>query len=182
MRRTLLPGPLVVVLYAVAWSQTLTEYAGIGATSAAGASKTAGTAAKAVDVLGKRLGESLTNPGAPRQLKPSSSPEDLMRSNRRTLEQAAGKRGAMLHVTCVPPGATLFVDHRAVAHAPAGLLLPAGKHILELKSPAFLDWNHEVSVSAGEKLSFELKLQGNQQELQENKQAQSGQRIINLQF
>jgi len=98
-----------------------------------------------------------------------------MRSNRRTLEQLARQHGAMLHVACVPQGATLFVDHRAIARAPADLHLPAGKHILELKSPAFLDWNQEVSVSAGAKLSFDLKLQ-------ENKQVQSDKRIINLPF
>jgi len=98
-----------------------------------------------------------------------------MLSNRKTLEQGAGKRGAMLHVSSLPPGATLSVDDRVVARTPVDLRLPAGKHTLALKSPAYLNWTQEVSVSDGEKLSFEPKLQ-------ENKQAQSDNRIINLSF
>jgi hypothetical protein len=182
MRRTLLSTmSLVAVLHAAAWSQTMIEYGGISANSSSGISKAAGATAKAADVLGRRLGDSIakTSSGgsasAPERQKRSSSADDLMRSNRRTLEQGAGEHGAMLHVTCVPQGAMLFVDHRAIAHAPVDLRMPAGKHTLELKSPAYQDWNQEVSVSAGEKLSFEPKLQ-------ENNQAQNDKRIINLSF
>jgi hypothetical protein len=105
----------------------LTEYGVLGANSAAGTSKAAGTAAKAADVLGKQLGESIANTSsggsAPGQLKQSSSQEDLMRSNQLALEQAAREHGAMLHVTCVPQAA-LFIDHRAIARAPADVRLP----------------------------------------------------------
>jgi PEGA domain len=181
MRRTLYSlMPLVALLYTTAaWSQTMIEYGGIGANSFTGISKAAGATSNAANVLGKRLGDSMVNATsggpAPGQQKQSPSPDDLMLSNRRALEQEAGKHGALLHVTSVPQGATLFVDHRMIARAPADLRLPAGKHTLELKSPAYQDWNQEVSVSAGEKLSFEPKLQ-------ENKQAQSDKRIVNLSF
>jgi hypothetical protein len=98
-----------------------------------------------------------------------------MLSNRRTLEQAAKGRGATLLVTCENEGATLFVDNRAIAHTPAYLILPAGKHIVALKSPGFVDWMREVAASAGDKLKFDA-------ELQEVKPIQSDARIINLAF
>jgi hypothetical protein len=167
--------PLAAVLHAAAWSQTMIEYGGLSANSATGISKAAGATAKAADGLGNRLGDAIGNPGPARsapsaQPGQSSDPDHLMRANRWTLEH-----GAILHVTCVPQGATLFVDRRAVARTPAELRLPPGKHILELKSPAFLDWSWQVSLSAGEKLSLEPKLQ-------QDKQVQSDKRIINLSF
>lgn len=76
----------------------------------------------------------------------------------------------------------LFVDHQAIARTPAVVRLPVGKHTLELKLPRYLAWNQEVTATDGEKLSFEPKLQENQQAQQENKQAQSDNRIINLSF
>jgi len=50
----------------------------------------------------------------------------------------------------VPQGATLFVDHRAIARTPVDLRLPAGKHNLGVKSPPYQDWIQEISVAAGE--------------------------------
>jgi hypothetical protein len=170
---------LVSVLPAAAWSQTMIEYGGVSATSSPGISKAADATTKAVGGLGKRLGNSIAGASSggsePGQQNHLSSPDSLMRSNRQTLEQGAGKHGAMLHVSSVPQGATVFVDHRPVALAPVDLRLPAGKHTIELKSPSYSDWSQEVSVSDGEKLSYEPKLQ-------ENKQAQSDSGIINLSF
>ncbi len=183
MRRKLVwMGPLVVVLSAAAWSQTLVEYGALGSGTATGTAKAAGAVSKAADGLGKRLSGSRANTGSPSSAplrgiqakRPSSSPDPML-INRRALEQAAGKRGAALHVAGVPAGAVLYVDSRAVARTPADISLPAGKHLLELKSAAFLAWRQEVSVAAGEKLSFEPKLE-------ENKQTQSDKRIVNLDF
>lgn len=170
---------LISVLHAAAWSQAMIEYGGVSTTSSSGISKAAGATNKAVDALGNRLGNSLagTSSGgsAPGQQSHLSSPDDRMRSNLQALEQGAGKHGALLHISSIPKRATVLVDHRPVARTPVDLRVPAGKHTLALKSPAYLDWAQEISVSDGEKLSFEPKLQ-------ENKQAQSDDRIINLSF
>lgn len=186
--KLLLIGPLLLVFSAAAGSQTLSEYGALGANLAAETSKALDSATKAADVLGTRPRNSTPRnstqhassrgsatgqtAGQPTHSSPS---EELMLSNRRTLEQAAKGHGAALLVTCATEGATLFVDHRAIAPAPAFLVLPAGKHILELKSPGYMSWRRAVSVSAGDKLKFEP-------ELQESKQVPSNSRIVNLPF
>jgi hypothetical protein len=161
------------------------EYGALGANASAGTSMAASPAAKAADVLGKRLGDAVQNAGSvgspPAQQKPSPSPDDLMRSNRQALEQSAREHGATLHITSEPQGATLLIDHRPVAHTPADLRLSAGKHNLALRSPAYLDWSQDVSVSDGDKLSFDPKLQQDKQ-TQQARQAPSDNRIINLSF
>ncbi len=178
-RKMLWITSLVVIFCSAAWSQTMIQYGALGANSAAGTSGAANSAANIVNVLNNRLAglnaNTSSGSSAPGQASQSPTVEELMRSNRRTLEQGALEHGAMLHAASVPQGAMLYVDHRAIARTPADLRLPAGKHILELKSPAFMDWKQEVSVAAEEKLTIEPKLQA-------DTQAQNDKRIINLAF
>lgn len=182
MRRTLLwITPLAALLCASAWGQVMIEYGGMGATSATGISRAAGSVAGAADTLGKRLGDAIANPGRPGAAA-ATSPDNPRLSSRRAMQHPAGQHGAMLHVASVPQGAMLFVDHRAIARTPVDVRLPVGKHALELKLPSYLEWTQEVSAADGDKLSFEPKLQENQQAQQENKPAQSDGRIINLSF
>lgn len=167
---------LVALLCTAAWSQTMIEYSGVASSSSTGISKAAGSVANATDALGKRLGDALANTGS------ADSAASSRKQTSSDGQKPPTRNGAILHITSSPQGAMLFVDHQAIARTPAVVRLPVGKHTLELKLPRYLAWNQEVTATDGEKLSFEPKLQENQQAQQENKQAQSDNRIINLSF
>jgi len=84
--------------------------------------------------------------------------EAAMRANKPKLEARAGAQGAALQIASVPVKTAVYVDGLPIAYAPAVLRLPAGKHVIELRHPAFLPWREELSVTAGEKRRLEPKL------------------------
>lgn len=174
---------LIALLCTTAWSQTMIEYSGVALDSATGVSRAAGGVAHATDGLGRRLGDALAN-SAPRNS--AASPPNPTPAAGQGL---SARHGATLHVSSFPQGAMLFIDRQAIARTPLDVRLAIGKHTLELKLPRYLSWNQEVSATDGAKLSFEPKLQENQQAQLEDQQAQpkdkSAQidsRIINLPF
>jgi Arc/MetJ family transcription regulator len=167
---------LVALLCTAAWSQTMIEYSGVASDSAAGVSSAAGSVAHSTDTLGRRLGDALANTG---QRGSAASPPNPTPADGQRL---SARHGATLHIASFPQGAMLFIDHQAIARTPLDVRLSIGKHTLELTLPRYLAWNQEVSATDGAKLSFEPKLQENQQAQPENAQAQTDNRIINLPF
>jgi hypothetical protein len=88
----------------------------------------------------------------------SAALDKTMRANKHKLETLAGTKGASVQIESTPSKATVFVDHLAVSYAPATVRLAAGKHIVELQSPAYLPWRQELSVTGGETIHLEPQL------------------------
>lgn len=153
---------LVVLLFTpAAFSQATVEYGGaVSNSSGAGAavgSAIGRTIQHAGDTLGGTTRQSQSEVvGIPRT-NPSSI-ETAMRANQQKLETLAGEKGATIQIASVPSKTTLYVDGLVVAFAPTDVRLPIGKHMVELRHPAFLPWREQLSLSGGETVRLEPKL------------------------
>lgn len=65
-------------------------------------------------------------------------------------------RGGTVSVNTVPPGATVYVDGRAVGPAPQKLRLPAGRHRIRAEGRSWVSGEQEVDLPGGESLSLTL--------------------------
>lgn len=156
---------IAVALFPMAFGQAVAEYGAVLSGSATG-----GTA------LGSAVGRSTSRAAGTLRGAPSasSSPHGIasvpnqraredtlaaaMRANRQKLDASAGTNAATVQIASVPGKTAVYVDGLAIAYAPTDLRLPAGKHALELRHPAFLAWRQELSVMAGQTVRLEPKL------------------------
>ncbi|MFB3918217.1 MAG: PEGA domain-containing protein [Terriglobales bacterium] len=164
--RSLSVAVVVMALSAITLSQTAAEYGTVLSRSATGATAlgsavgrtTSRTAGAVVSSSGRasqsRHGVVTVRGHASR----GDVLEPAMRANRQKLEASAGASASTLQIASVPSKTAIYVDGLVTAYAPAELRLPAGKHSVELRHPAFLLWRQDVSVAAGQMLKLEPKL------------------------
>ena len=63
-----------------------------------------------------------------------------------------------IQVSADVEGAEVYVDREFVGNSPAKLKLSAGKHVIEVKQPGYLDYKREVAVTDGAELSLKATL------------------------
>jgi hypothetical protein len=64
-----------------------------------------------------------------------------------------------IHITVNAPSAEVWLGDRIVGVAPGDVLVPGGRHAIELRAPGFLPGRHEVEVTARETVSVDLTLE-----------------------
>jgi hypothetical protein len=114
------------------------------------ASHSAAATSRISRALDRKLGQ--------RQGPRSKSVESALEENRRELQPKNPKDGGTVHIESTPTHAMVYVDGSAVAYTPTDLTLTAGKHAIELKHPVSVDWEKEVTVNRGDKLSLKQEL------------------------
>jgi hypothetical protein len=90
---------------------------------------------------------------------PSKNLQTVMDENRQRLATESQKGGGRVQIESVPAKATIAVDGEPVGHSPAELLLPEGKHLIELTHPRFEPWRMEVMVSPRESTAVTAQLE-----------------------
>lgn len=117
-----------------------------------------GAAASHSAVSTSRISRALDPKLGQRQGPRSKSVESALEENRKALEPKNPKDGGSVHIESTPTHATVYVDGSAVAYTPTDLTLTAGKHAIELKHPVSQDFEKEVTVNRGDKLSMKQEL------------------------
>lgn len=132
--------------------------AGLPSSLRAQAAAEYGMAASHSAVTTSRISRALDPKLGQRQGPRSKSVESAMEENRKELEPKNPKDGGTIHIESAPTHAVVYVDGSAVAYTPADLTLSSGKHDIELKHPVSVDWEKEVTVNRGDKLSMKQEL------------------------
>jgi len=100
-------------------AQALSE---AGVTLSGAITKQSGTAAPKADVSNRNATAEVTREGPP--------PEE---TNRKALEQRAGKDAAKLVLRSVPSEALIYIDGKFVGSTPLMLIVPPGKYKVEMR-------------------------------------------------
>ncbi len=160
MRKLLLVAAIFMITGALvpsaAYPQAAVEYGMAASKSTAAASRASSSMRSSVKSIPRQpaaRGKLVIPPLATKNL------QTVMNENREKLEAESKKGGGTVQIESVPDKATIAVDGAPVGQSPAELMLPAGKHLIELTHPRFDPWYMEVTINAQESTSVTAQLE-----------------------
>jgi hypothetical protein len=141
---------IVFACVGLSWGQAAVEYG--GATASMGA---VGTGVRPTEV---RTSPSPATPGVSSITLPARTgpPPDV--ANRQALEKQAGNAAAKLLLRSVPSNARVWFDGKFVGRTPLLLLVPPGKHVVQMQGDRQEHGGEQVSLLAHETRDVEVPL------------------------